>query len=320
MSIQASLKLKKGVLANNTILNKEEFMQFFNSQISMDKKRSILNRLTRIKNLFLAKKIKEGYLAWERFEQDIFNNDNYTVSLLFIENINSSTGKDYSFKYASKETKVMSDRGKLTKISQLNKKLFAEELENSIFDHLFEFIQDIEQKEYKDNITYQQYFYGNNPAWYGQAGDAFMNHLAQYHAQIFAGQVDNVDLPLFTTRVFNEQKKDNLVKLLQDSKNHTPWSTGGDIILFFRGERYNIQLKSSMPQNGSTRKTRKIGQIKTTALISLIDDLYLHFSTDWQKAGEILYSHLETSGWIDFTEQAIGNIATDLIESGFSKV
>ena len=75
-----------------------------------------------------------------------------------------------------------------------------------------------------------------------------------------------------------------------------------------------------MPQNGSKRKTRKIGQIKTAALISLIDDLYLNFLTDWQTAGEILYSHLETGGWIDFTEQAIENIATDLIESGFSKV
>ena len=80
---------------------------------------------------------------WENLEKDILFNKNYSVSLLFIENINSDTG-NYSYKYSTREYDVLSDRGKLTRLKQLNSKLIQESLEEQVNSHLAEFISDVE--------------------------------------------------------------------------------------------------------------------------------------------------------------------------------
>lgn len=107
-------------------------------------------------------------------------------------------------------------------------------------------------------------FYGASASHYfsgrglGQAYDAFMNHLANHNKQVYdylvqGGLVSNTPLnPQEKGSVFQEEggveKQGLFPHLLNESKNHTGWYTGGDIIIInpqTMGVVYNIQLKTT---------------------------------------------------------------------------
>ena len=333
MSIsQSPMILKEGVLANNDILSYEEFYTFMKAQLTDEVLASLLTRLNMLSGHIRAGRYKKAYLMWENLEKDILFNKNYSVSLLFIENINSDTG-NYSYKYSTREYDVLSDRGKLTRLKQLNSKLIQESLEEQVNSHLAEFISDVETKNMRwkfiqeifsngdsdskknaaearwrtHNWTYKNILYGENPVWQGNVADAFMNHMAHLHIQVLASEVD--DDNLFATSVFNEEK-DNIFHLLYASKNNTSWITGGDIIIKYHDQIYNIQLKTGQTLQGSRRRSRIGGKLAVADLLAFIEALKISIKdSDIDLVINKMYNELKTSGWVENTNYFINQTA-----------
>lgn len=109
-------------------------------------------------------------------------------------------------------------------------------------------------------------FYGTNASHYfsgrglGQAYDAFMNHLANHNKQVYnylaSNGANQSNAMILSTKekasVFEEEggakKSGNFPRLLNESKNHTGWYTGGDIVIVNPETMeivYNIQLKTT---------------------------------------------------------------------------
>lgn len=334
--VSSQTTYKEGILANNDIMTYDEFYSFMQPILNEELIKKILIRFQRIRALLQRNEIKKAYNMWENFQRDILNNKNYNVSLLFIENIDTEAS-NYKFKYASKEYNVLSNRGRLTRMKQLSEELFKASIEEQIAEHLQEFLGDVATKRlsweliqqafslnehdvntnatdarwHTGDWTYKNILYGSNPAWQGNAADAFMNHMAHLHAQILAAQISNENIQLFTTSVFNEEK-DNIFQLLYNSKNTTAWYTGGDIILKFGGQIYNIQLKTGQQTN--TRRRRIGGKIAKISLINFINDIeYDLKNVNIDEIIKKLYNELQTSGYIELTNKAANEVLDQCI-------
>ena len=342
MKITSSpMALKEGVIANNDILDYNEFYQFMQERLTTQVLNQILHRFRMIRGHIQRNEIKSAYIMWENFQKDILLNPNYFVSLMFIGNINAGDAGQYTFQYATKEADVMGNRGKLTRISQLNKKMFGEYLEEIISAHLYEFLNQIEttvipwkfiQKTFNEGDsdikrnaayarwqsqrwTYKEVFYGNNPVWHGNAADAFMNHLAKNHAQLFSNSLSTEDKNMFSTTVFNEER-DNIYDLLYASKNTTSWITGGDIIIKYQNEIINIQLKTGQQQSGSRRRSRIGGKLATAELLIFIEEMIQEIQgANLNKIIDKFYNELKTSGWVENVNQAVTKVADKLVDS-----
>ena len=342
-----ALVLKEGILANNDILSETEFKDFIDPILDERLLHNLNLRLNSILKFIKRGQIKEAYKEWESLQRNILQNKDYAVSLLFIENINSEN-KDYQFKHATKEYDILNDRGKLTHISNLMKVTYQESIQEQINEHLSEFITDISTKTISDielirdifkskyhdikhnasearwnthNWTYKNIIYGNNPVWQGNAADAFMNHMAHLHVQILAGSIPAEQQNLFAQSVWNEEK-DNIFKLLADSLNHVSWITGGDIIIKYQGQLFNIQLKTGQILKNSSKQRRRIGgKLKTTELTNLIialkNDIILK---DKPALIHRLYTELKTSGWVEETDKDTVDIITNLITTNLHSV
>lgn len=332
-----TMVLKEGIIANNDILNFEEFKQFMFPRINENLLNSFYARLNQIEGSIKKEKYKEAYQRWENLEKAILFNKDYAVSLLFIGNIDSPEG-EYTFQYASKEYDVLSDRGKLTRIKQLSEQLFKQSIEEQLSFHLNEFLNDVEftNTRYKfikqvfslddsemksraanarwhtKNWTYKNILYGDNPMWRGNVADAFVNHLAHLHVQTFASQIDNDEKNIFATSVFKEEK-DNIWKLLYDSKNNTPWFTGGDIVFKYQGQIYNIQLKTGIANQ--KRRNRIGGRLAVKDLLNLITLLKNEIKQqNINNLIQILYDELKTSGYVELSNQAAYKFADQLVD------
>ena len=112
------------------------------------------------------------------------------------------------------------------------------------------------------DIFYTQYYTGQG---LGKAYDAYMNHLANYHTEIYSylatgGISGNGDISSIPHAVYREEggAGGNFPVLLNESLNTTGWYTGGDIIIIDPQTMevvYNIQLKTT--QQGITKKGKK---------------------------------------------------------------
>lgn len=330
------LVLKEGILANNDILSFDEFQSFMKKRLTQDVLNSLLSRFNQIAGHIRGGRYKKAYLMWENLEKDILLNKDYAVSLLFIENINSPEA-NYQYKYSTREYNVLGDSGELSRLSQLNKKLFKENIEEQISDHLSEFITDVETQQMRwkfiqevfhindsnmkknaaearwrtHNWSYKNILYGDNPAWQGNVADAFMNHMAHLHVQLIANELDDEDKELFVTSVFNEEK-DNIFNLLYASKNNISWITGGDIIIKYNGQIYNIQLKTGQSLNGR-RRSRIGGKLAAQELLKFIENIKNDIKS--KNIDEIIvkmYNELKTSGWVENTNYALKDIVDNL--------
>lgn len=342
-----ALILKEGILANNDILSETEFKNFIDPILDERLLHNLNLRLNSILKFIKRGQIKEAYKEWESLQRNILQNKDYAVSLLFIENINSEN-KDYQFKYTTKEYDILNNRGKLTHISNLMKAAYQESIQEQINEHLSEFITDISTKTISDielirdifkskyhdikhnasearwnthDWTYKNIVYGNNPVWQGNAADAFMNHMAHLHVQILAENIPAEQQNLFAQSVWNEEK-DNIFKLLADSLNHVSWITGGDIVIKYQGQLFNIQLKTGQILKNSSKQRRQIGgKLKTIELTNLIialkNDIILK---DKPALIHRLYTELKTSGWVEETNKDTVDIITNLITTNLHSV
>ena len=149
-------------------------------------------------------------------------------------------------------------------------------------------------------------FYGTNSGHFfggqglGQAYDAFMNHLANHNKQVYnylasgGRSSDGTNLKTIETgSVFQEEKgvtkQGTFPKLLNESKNHIGWYTGGDIIIVNPSTMeivYNIQLKTTT-ENKASVFAEKVSAIR--AFINSLQNLTPH------QKGERLFDFLLTS-------------------------
>ena len=333
---QSQMVLKEGVVAHNDILDYDEFKDFIKKRLNEEIISSFSVRLNQIQGYIKKQDYKEAYKRWESLEREIFQNDNYAVSLLFIDNINIGS-TNYQFKYTSKEYDVLGKRGKLSRLAQLkplNDELFKESLAEQVGQHLEQFLNQVASsflpmsqalrvfnennsgmKERASNArwhtkdwTYRNIFYGDNPSWQGNAADAFMNHMAHMHVQILARGIENdSDKNLFAASVFQEEG-DAIYDLLLASKNSTAWYTGGDIIFKYGGQLYNIQLKTGLvdTSNKKQKRSRIGGKLATKNLLALIESLKVEIKNqDIDKIIDLLYNELKTSGYVEKTNEAI---------------
>ena len=334
------LKLKEGILANNDILSYEEFRTFFLEKIDEKFLRSFLVRLGQIEGCIKKEKYKEAHKRWEKLQQEILFNKDYNVSLLFVENIDSPEGK-YEFKYASKEYDVLGSKGKLTRLSKLSQKLYQADLEEQIAYHLSQFITDVDTKktryelitrifkeadsDVKSNAsnarwhtkdwTYRNILYGKNPHWRGNVTDAFINHMAHLHIQSFSKTLETSNKNLFATSVFNEEKQ-NLWKLLYDSRNNLAWYTGGDVIIKYDNQIFNIQVKTGI---NAKKRSQVGGDLAVNNLLKFIESIKNEIKEkNIEKIIEKLYNELKTSGWVEFTEKKIENITEKVIKNSLT--
>lgn len=147
-----------------------------------------------------------------------------------------------------------------------------------------------------DGPKYSHYYSGRG---LGQAYDAFMNHLANHNRQVYdylaqGGLVNTT--PLNTKEkgtVFTEEhgveSYGTFPYLLNESKNHTGWYTGGDIVIVnpkTMGIVYNIQLKTT------TEKTLSVFAERVSEIRKFINALMT--MTPRQK-GEKIFDFLLTS-------------------------
>lgn len=330
------MKLKEGVLANNDILNFDEFKIFMKQRLNNEIISDLIKRFNNIEKNIKNNQYKKAYQEWENLQRDILLNKQYTVSLLFIENIDSDK-KNMQYKYNTSEYNIMSDRGKLSRLSQLNEKLFQESIEEQITEHLHEFINDVstqtlrwkfieqifeigdsERKRNASNArwkthnwTYKNIMYGNNPSWLGNVADAFVNHMAHLHVQTIAGKVQDVNKKLFSQSVFNEEK-DNIFNLIYASRNNTSWITGGDVIVKYQGQIYNIQLKTG--QISTRRRSRIGGKLAVKDLLIFIEQIKTDLEVkDIDRIILKMYNELKTSGWVEITNDFINEVTDSLI-------
>lgn len=332
ISSNSQMVLKEGIIAHNDILSYEEFEAFMKQELNEKVIKSLQLRLSYILNAIKRNKIKDAYQRWEKLQASILKNKDFATSLLFISNLKLENGKQYEFNFHSKEREILNAKGKFGNMSKLFKKAFEEELSYQVHQHLQGFIKDIETQKapyelvqlvastttnkdvytrYKENKIYRHVLYGESKAWKGNVADAFMNHMAHLHIQLLGKEPDLDNL--FKYSVFQEERN-NINKLLADSKNNISWYTGGDVIIKYNNQIFSIQVKSA-DKSYKEEKARIRATITTEQLKNFIIKLqnYIH-NKDIINVIKTFYEELKTSGWVEFTEQAISETVDQIVD------
>ena len=169
-------------------------------------------------------------------------------------------------------------------------------------------------------LTLRQLMYGKSDTWYGNVADAFIQHIAHMHSQIFAESINNDFSNIGGRSVFNEEGS-NILQLLADSRNNVPWYTGGDLILKLQhGVILNIQLKTTHKLiNFSSNKEEIVGNISYKRIKELFNRLQVIFNggsieTEIDNLSEILFKELKTSAWIEKVDKQVKNGVSKLMK------
>ena len=171
----------------------------------------------------------------------------------------------------------------------------------------------------KEFLTFKQLMYGESETWYGNVADAFVQHLAHMHSQIFLGNINNDFNYINNKSVFKEEGS-YIMQLLADSRNNIPWYTGGDLILKLQhGVILNIQLKTTQNLiDFSSNKKQIVGDISANKLKEFLRKLELIFSKESiniEKLSNILFEELRTSAWIEGVNKQIKKGTSELIKN-----
>lgn len=332
---QSQMELKEGIVSNNDILNYEEFYAIMKPYLQVEIIDSFRTRIEEIQAAINKKDFRDAYKKWEDFEDEILKNNNYAVSLLFIDNIDTDAGS-YEFKHTTKEYDVLSKAGNMTNLGIMTEYFKQADTGDEVKRHLQKFIEDVNSKLLNDydvdrlfnsgnrgmksraakarwhtkDWTYRNIFYGKNPMWMGNVADAFMNHMAKMHVQLIAGQMNDNEKIVLANSVFQEEGH-GIYDMLLASRNNTPWYTGGDIIYKFNGQLYNIQLKTG--QSLQEERTRIGSQISMKKLTSLLNNMKAKVNArDADGIIKLMYDELKTSGYVEVTNKALTETVEEL--------
>lgn len=240
------------------------------------------------------------YNAWERFSQEYFGNS--PVTLLIGAKFNSSK---YQWTNTINESDIINQKGIAVRKKALEnlkdaadniKSLYAAaDVQDIINRHIDNMMQQLNGYELSTpealamhqllearqsalnnaqfhftGATYNQIIFGSQQNAEGKQLDAFMNHMGNYHAEIFnllsSKIVSGTNLMNSTIQDIEDDfpgifsNTDEVQPWLLDSLNSASWLTGGDIIVLnSKGSViYNIQLK--------TTKRGKTFEVATSSL------------------------------------------------------
>lgn len=240
------------------------------------------------------------YNAWERLSQEYFGNS--PVTLLIGAKFNSSK---YQWTNTINESDVINQKGIAVRKKALEnlkdaadniKSIYAAaDVQDIINRHIDNMMQQLNGYELSTpealamhqllearrsalnnasfhftGATYNQIIFGSQQNAEGKQLDAFMNHMGNYHAEIFnllsSKMVSGTDLMNSTVQDIEDDfpgifsNTDEVQPWLLDSLNSASWLTGGDIIVLnSKGSViYNIQLK--------TTKRGKTFEVATSSL------------------------------------------------------
>lgn len=240
------------------------------------------------------------YNAWEKLSQEYFGNS--PVTLLIGAKFNSSK---YQWTNTINESDVINQKGIAVRKKALEnlkdaadniKSIYAAaDVQDIINRHIDNMMQQLNGYELSTpealamhqllearrsalnnasfhftGATYNQIIFGSQQNAEGKQLDAFMNHMGNYHAEIFnllsSKMVSGTDLMNSTVQDIEDDfpgifsNTDEVQPWLLDSLNSASWLTGGDIIVLnSKGSViYNIQLK--------TTKRGKTFEVATSSL------------------------------------------------------
>lgn len=247
------------------------------------------------------------YNAWERLSQEYFGNS--PVTLLIGAKFNSSK---YQWTNTINESDVINQKGIAVRKKALEnlkdaanniKSLYAAaDVQDIINRHIDNMMQQLNGYELSTpealamhqllearrsalnnasfhftGATYNQIIFGSQQNAEGKQLDAFMNHMGNYHAEIFnllsSKMVSGTDLMNSTVQDIEDDfpgifsNTDEVQPWLLDSLNSASWLTGGDIIVLnSKGSViYNIQLK--------TTKRGKTFEVATSSLYKFATEM-----------------------------------------------
>ena len=149
--------------------------------------------------------------------------------------------------------------------------------------------------------TYNQIIFGSQQNAEGKQLDAFMNHMGNYHAEIFnllsSKMVSGTDLMNSTVQDIEDDfpgifsNTDEVQPWLLDSLNSASWLTGGDIVVLnSKGSViYNIQLK--------TTKRGKTFEVATSSLYKFATEMRNLMNEDAtpEELAKLMFERLATT-------------------------
>lgn len=307
----------------------------------IDSKGKVVSATKKIKGQYNAKTI---YLTWERISKEYFGNG--VVSLIAGTKFE---GENYHWTNVIEESQMVNQKGinvRKTGLQKLQEEMgdlqtvFAaaelQDLINGHFDNLVKALNTYhlthddavamhELLGYRKsklnrpgftNSTYNKIIYGGQSNAAGKQLDAYMNHMGNYHQELFAlmsGQLADANSLANAASTFHDDfsdmfanKRDEVQVWLLDSLNSASWLTGGDIIVVGKSGAviYNIQLK--------TTGRGKTFEVASSALLSFAKEMVRLIDSQEatpKELAEYMFKTLKTSSANDI------NITEDFIES-----
>lgn len=271
------------------------------------------------------------YNAWERLSQEYFGNS--PVTLLIGAKFNSNK---YQWTNTINESDVINQKGIAVRKKALEnlkdaadniKSIYAAaDVQDIINRHIDNMMQQLNGYELSTpealamhqllearrsalnnasfhftGATYNQIIFGSQQNAEGKQLDAFMNHMGNYHAEIFnllsAKVVSGTNLMNSTVQDIEDDfpgifaNTDEVQPWLLDSLNSASWLTGGDIVVLnSKGSViYNIQLK--------TTKRGKTFEVATSSLYKFATEMRNLMNEDAtpEELAKLMFERLATT-------------------------
>ena len=308
---------------------------------------AIKSKVAKIKGQYDAKAL---YMAWENLTTEYFGNG--SVSIIAGAKFGE---KEYKWTKIIDEKKVVNDKGIYIqkkglaeleeKMKDMNGIYAAAELQdliNSHFDNLVNALstynlskedaislhQLMAYRKSKLNrpgftgSTYNKIIFGGQSNAAGKQLDAYMNHIGNYHQQVFGlmtkGMIDAQSIASINANMTEDfssmfaTKRNETQNWLLDSLNTASWLTGGDIVVVndTGAVIYNIQLK--------TTGKGKTFEVATTTLAKFAKDMLNLIDQDSSpdKLAALMFRQLKTTSAneIDNTEKFFKDKAYEFVE------
>lgn len=320
----------EGILFGGVLLTKDEFINIFKQWYQI-KGENFKQRIKNLYENAGKMNNAEIYSAWDVIQNEWFGNDSVSI-MFIRPNLSSKGQYEFTKildekKLLNKQTISGSDRNISKNLLNAieDKKIleYAKNLEFLLNQHYSGLLHTLSKAVTKEQAAELHYIFGvkkminkfkhfytkdkktldeiiylglTDENQFGQIEgkhlDAFMNHLANNHKQIFDFFKDSEKrpaLPYLRKTVFQEEG--SLVKftqLLIDSLNNTPWYASGDILIVDKNRKplYNIQLKS-------TQNKGQTYDIATIDFLKLLDSFIKEKDID--KMAKLLYEELKTN-------------------------
>lgn len=307
---------------------KEVIKELFLDTDNIKQLKNIINKT--IKNINSGDR-RAAYENMEELQTILLSNP--STSIMLITNLKSPEG-EYSWSWVQNEKDTLRKSGKISYAQTIQNGLVEAEWTEILSKHLLDMIKTVETTEMsnpaiskmfkiynyqnhkiksaigakaRENRNLKYAIYGDNPQYRGQIADAFLNHVGNMHKTILTNKME--EIKPFNMSVLQEEGE-NFLQLLIDSKNNTPWYTGGDLIILGNQGNVvaNIQLKTILNESADTVGRITISKLRTNLqeLKKLIDKESI---LDSEAFADKIYRMFATSGVIDEITDEVINIA-----------